>query len=121
MDVGANNEEADVTSSLDDFLYLVGCAVNDAMPDAMRVTGMDLDAVYLAARRHMLSSACGMALKAAGVAHPSFTEARGKAIRKVAAMDIERARLFSELDDAGIWHVPLKGSVLGGMYPMRFS
>jgi hypothetical protein len=53
----------------------------------------------------MLLSACGMALKSACVTYASFDEARGKAIRKVAAMDIERKELFSRLDVEGVWYV----------------
>lgn len=105
------------SNTLDDLVYLVRCAVDGDAPDRGRVADMDLEGVYRLARQHMLLAACGMALKSAGVAHAGFDEARGKAIRKVAAMDIEREELFSRLDAEGIWYAPLKGCVLQGLYP----
>lgn len=104
-------------SVMDDMVYLIRCALGGVEPDERRVVAMNLDAVLALAQRHMLASACGMALKAVGISHSGFDEARGKAIRKVAAMDIERNALFSRFDSAGIWYVPLKGCVLKSMYP----
>lgn len=100
-----------------DVVYLMRSAWDEVAPHATRIASMDLDAVYRMAKRHMVSSACGMALKAAGIVRPDFDDARGKAIRKVAAMDIERERLFSRMDGLGIWYMPLKGCVLQDLYP----
>ena len=32
-------------------------------------------------------------------------------------LDAEREQVFKEMDAAGIWHLPLKGSVLKSLYP----
>ena len=101
-----------------DTCYLASCAVRGEAPDAARVATMDLDGVWRVSQRHLLASACSTALEAAGVTDDRFTQARGQAIRKVAAMDLERARLFALMDDAGIWHAPLKGCVLKDVYPV---
>ena len=58
-----------------------------------------------------------MALESAGVKEPAFTQAKGKAIRKVAAFDIEREAVLHKLEEAKIWYMPLKGSVLKDIYP----
>ena len=100
-----------------DVVYLTRCALDGEIPDAARVAAMDLDAVYRTSQRHLLVSACATALESAGVRDARFAQARGKAVRKVALMDAERAELFRRMDAAGIWHVPLKGCVLKDLWP----
>ena len=100
-----------------DVVYLVSCAVDGTPPNAKRVADMDLNAVFRVAQRHLLASACATALDAAGVRDERFVQAWGKAVRKVAAMDAERAELFRRMDAVGIWHMPLKGCVLQALYP----
>ena len=41
-----------------------------------------------------------MALESAGVRDEAFTQAKGKAIRKVAAFDVERAAVLERLENA---------------------
>lgn len=100
-----------------DVVYLTGCALDGAVPDAARVAAMDLDAVYRTSQRHLLVSACATALESADVRDERFAQARGKAVRKVALMDVERAGLSRRMDVAGVWHVPLKGCVLKDLWP----
>lgn len=100
-----------------DVIYLAGCAVNGIVPDAARVQAMDLEALYRVANRHLLTAITAMALESAGVRDQAFTQAKGKAIRKLAVMDADMAALFKRFDSAGIWYVPLKGAVLKGLYP----
>ena len=98
-------------------VYLAACAVNGAVPDEARVRRMDLEALYLAADRHAMTGVTAMALESAGVKQAAFTQAKGKAIRKVAAFDVERAAVLAKLEEAGVWYMPLKGSVLKDLYP----
>ena len=98
-------------------VYLAACAVNGETPDAERVAGMDLEALYLAAERHLLTGIAAMALERAGVRDEAFTQAKGKAIRKVVTLDVERTAVLAALEEAGIWHMPLKGSILKDLYP----
>ena len=100
-----------------DVVYLAACAVNGQVPDAARVRQMDLENLYKAADRHLLTGITAMALESAGVKDAAFTQAKGKAIRKVAAFDVERAAVLERLENAGIWYMPLKGSVLKDLYP----
>ena len=58
-----------------------------------------------------------MALESAGVRNQAFVQAMGKAVRKVAVFDVERALILKEMEKAGIWDMPLKGSVLKSLYP----
>ena len=100
-----------------DVIYLAGCAVNGIIPDAEKIRGMDLPVLYQAAGQHQLTGITAMALESAGVKDPAFTEAKGKAIRKAALFDIERTAVLQQLEEAGIWHMPLKGSLLKDLYP----
>ena len=75
--------------SAESLVYLVSCAVNGAVPDAGRVSAMDLKAVYDTAGRHMLRAAAAAALSSAGVRDPDFTEAYAKAVRKTALLNAD--------------------------------
>ena len=100
-----------------DVVYLAACAVNGETADADRVSGMNLEHLYTAAERHMLTCITAMSLESAGVKDEAFTQAKGKAIYKAAAFDLERANLLEKLEKAGIWYMPLKGAVLKECYP----
>ena len=104
-------------SAILDLVYLASCAVNGHTPDAVRVSQMDLTALYHAADHHLLTGITAMALESVGIKNEAFTQAKGKAIRKVAAFDIERPAVLAKLEEAGIWYVPLKGAVLKELYP----
>ena len=101
-----------------DLIYLVSCTVGGVKPDAERVAGMDLDALYKLASRHLLTATVAPALEAAGVKDERFVKASRSSVLKNATMDAEMDALFDELDAAGIWHMPLKGIVLQHLYPV---
>jgi len=98
-------------------VYLASCAVNGIIPDAARFMEIDLEFLYKAANRHLLTGITAIALESAGIRNEAFQQARGKAIRKVAAFDMERAAVLTAMEEAGIWYMPLKGSVLKSLYP----
>ncbi len=104
-------------SALMDVAYLASCAVNSVVPDAKRVADMDLTRIYEAAERHLLTGITAMALESAGIRDEVFTEAEGRAIRKVLLFEVERSVIFEKFSEAGIWHMPLKGAVLKDLYP----
>lgn len=109
--------EHEYQEAIHDVIYLAGCAVNDTIPDANRVCSMNLENLYRAANRHLLTAITAMALEVAGIRDGAFTQAKGKAIRKVTAMDADMIELFNRFDRMGIWYMPLKGSVLKDYYP----
>lgn len=104
-------------SAILDIVYLAACAVNKIQPDPSRVARMDLNALYEAADRHMLTGITAMALEIAGVQDERFVQAKGKAIRKAAVFDMERASVLAKLEEACIWYMPLKGSIMEEYYP----
>lgn len=103
--------------NIEEVIYLASCAVNGKTPDAERIKKIDLTELYKAADKHMLTSITAFALESAGVYAPEFTQAKGKAIRKIAAMDIDKQMLFERLEKEKIWYMPLKGVVIKDFYP----
>ncbi len=103
-----------------DAAYLAGRAAKGEIPDQERIAGMDLALVHREAGKHLLAAAAGMALESAGVSDPEFRKAVAEAQRKILLLDLDRKRVAAELEKAGIWYMPLKGSVLKDLYP-RFG
>lgn len=106
------------TMEANDLIYLVSCAVNQTEPDRTRVAGMDLDALFAQASRHMLAATVAPALEAAGVEDARFNKALQHSMMKNVMMDVEMDAIFAAMDEAGIWHMPLKGIVLQYLYPI---
>ncbi len=102
---------------VNELVYLISRVINGEELDRARVVTMDLSALYAAAEEHLLTGVTAMALESAGIRDGAFTQAKGKAVRKVAALDMERALFLDELENAGIWYMPLKGAVLKDLYP----
>lgn len=100
-----------------DLVYLAGCAVNRIAPDPARIEAMDLERVRLLASRHRLEAAVAVALNAAGIRARWIDNALAGAMRRAAMLNGAYLRLRSELDGAGIWYMPLKGTVLKDYYP----
>lgn len=90
----------------------------------VQISPDDMEKLYILAEKHMLSAlVCtgleetGLLQKASPEIMKKWKEAQNKAIRKNMLLDAEREQVFKEMDAAGIWHLPLKGSVLKSLYP----
>ena len=101
----------------ENLIYLLYCAVNGITPDKARVQTMDLENLYKQAKFHKVRAAVCIALERAGVQHEDFHESKIKAIRKNIYLDMEKAAITAELENLGIWYMPLKGSILKDLYP----
>ncbi len=106
-----------MNKTVDDLIYLCGCAVNGMKPDGERVRAMELEQLYKTAKFHTLTAITAFALESAGVKDRMFSQAKEKAIRKNMALDSERQKLCAYLEENGIWYMPLKGSILKDLYP----
>ena len=103
--------------AIDEVIYLCSCIVKDKTPDKIRIDSINLEHLYTAASKHNLSAIVGYALELAGVYEQSFIQAKAKAIRKVAAMEIDKELLFERFEMEKIWYLPLKGTVIKDLYP----
>ena len=101
-----------------DMIYLAACGINGICPDRSALGEVDTEKLYRISYSHFLDSLVGTTLKKAGIAIPQYwNEHISKAIRKVVLFDTERAKLFSFMEQKGIWHLPLKGIILKDFYP----
>lgn len=105
-------------------IYLVACALQETQPEEALPEGTDLDRLLLLAKYHCVTAMACMALEktAAFAAAPAETqkawlEGKNRALRKSVLQDAERTKMLKALDDAGIWHVLLKGGILKDWYP----
>lgn len=112
-----------------DMLYLVQCGINSVVPDWEHVAKMDLGKVYARCKSQSLEVLAYMALENLMKSNPKlqipdekqvlpqWKDKKNKTIAKNLMMDAAREQLFAFLENRGIWHMPLKGTVLCHMYP----
>ena len=100
-----------------DLIYLLACAVNDIAPDPEKVRRIDLNALYPLLKSHSLRAMIHPVLDKAGVVNKDIAEAYHKSLRKNILLDIERESISADFEKAGIWYLPLKGSLLKDLYP----
>lgn len=114
----------EVNLLIEKMIYLVSCALHQTAPEKEQIEGLDLTALYKMAKMHSLTAVVSMALEAAdafSTADPEiekcWKDAKDKAIRKNLLLDAEREQILAEMEEAGIWYMPLKGSILKDLYP----
>ncbi|MBP5596413.1 MAG: nucleotidyltransferase family protein [Pseudobutyrivibrio sp.] len=110
----SNKELIDATNGL---IYLCRCAINNSIPDSNILKEYNIDQIFEIARKHMLCSIAGIALESAGIHNQSFQNAVAASTRKIIIIDNEKQNVFRELENAGIWHMSLKGSIIRDWYP----
>lgn len=114
----------EVNPLIEKMIYLISCALHQTVPEKEQIEGLDLTALYGMAQTHSLTAVVSMALEAAdafSIADPEikkrWKDAKDKAIRKNLLLDAEREQILAEMEEAGIWYMPLKGSILKDLYP----
>ena len=100
-----------------DTVYLIGCLLNNKIPDSHRLTSIDLKALYSFTQEHSLSGITAFALDYSGIHDEAFTWAKGQAVRKAVMLSMDRENVIRALESAGVWYMLLKGSVLMNYYP----
>ena len=105
-------------------LYLMACALHSTPPQEDVLTGIDLNQLLARAQDHSVAAMVCFALEktqafaaADSAVQKQWQDAKNKAIRKNLLLDTERRAILQELDAAGIWYAPLKGSILKDWYP----
>lgn len=123
--MSGKKERDDISNGLScDILYLCSCALHGIKPNEEKTSRMDIQKLYRMCQFHKLTAMVCMALEKTDVfsgADPAavkkWKEAKAKAIRKNMLLDAERGQIMEKLEQAGIWHMPLKGSILQELYP----
>ena len=115
-------EKSDVTASeyrlaVWDMIYLLRCALNEQPPDQDRLQCGRTDLILAAAKRHMLTSAVSMSLETGGIKSELTGKAIASVVRKASLFQSALSEVEIKLNEAGIWHIPLKGIILQHLYP----
>ncbi len=107
-----------------DMLYLCGCALNAAVPSSARVAALDFEGLYALSAAHSVTALVAEALTGRRDALPSddrfcaaILAAKERSVRKSLMFGMERDKLSAYFEANGIWYLPLKGTVLQGLYP----
>lgn len=110
---------------VEQMIRLTACMMQGAVPEKEQFSQTGLDSLYRLAEAHSLTAIVCMALeKADAFSHAQedtvrkWKDAKNKAIRKNMLLDAEREQILAELEKAGIWYLPLKGSILKEFYPV---
>ena len=109
--------EQQYIESAHDLIYILSCALNAQAPDSAKIEAMNLHSMFITAKRHMLSSLAAFGLEKAGIHDQAFMQARMKAVRRYVLVEQDKQAVTQALEDAKIWYMPLKGSVLKDYYP----
>lgn len=98
-------------------ILLAAAAIHHTPPDREAVSGADMGALFAFAARHQMTSVVYAGLKEAGLDDEDFAaEARRQTI-KAALVEMDYEKVREALEEAGIWYMPLKGTVLREYYP----
>ena len=113
-----------VTKTSEQMLYLMACALQGVSAQEEFLADVDLQQLFIMAGTHSVAAMVCMALEKTAIfagaddaVKKHWREAKNKAIRKNMLLDAERAAIMMQLESAGIWHMPLKGSILKDWYP----
>ena len=105
-------------------LYLLSCALHETAPEDALLGDIQWNELFSAARAHSICAMVCMALeptKTFAQADPEvrkqWLDAKNKAVRKNMLLDADRELLMEKMEQAEIWHMPLKGSILKDWYP----
>ncbi len=102
---------------VEDAVYLCSCVLNGETPEKEKIQGMDLNAVYSFAARHMLAAIVATAVETAGFKDEKSSVIIARALKATLVYDVRRKEVFDALERSGIWYMPVKGSVLKDLYP----
>ena len=101
-------------------IYLTSCAVNGTKPEEGRLSGVDFGELFSFASYHMMSAVVAMGLEAAGIMDTNVKRHIAYSVRKNTYLETASREVQNKFEEAGIWYMPLKGSVLKEYYP-RFG
>lgn len=105
-------------------IYLISCALREEEVKENKLKGIDLGSLFVLARNHTVSAMVCMELEKTDVfaqctpvVKKRWLEKKYMAIRKNLMLDANCEILMNEMENAGIWYMLLKGSVLKDWYP----
>ena len=97
--------------------YLTACTLADKCPDVSLLSGVSIDKIYQAAKKHGMGALVFSALEKVGLATTEMRNDTNKVIRKIMLLDAEREAILAELEREKIRYMPLKGVIIKELYP----
>ncbi len=103
--------------TVDGMIELISYTVNGEPVRKESAEKLDLDSLLTVSVSQSLSAITAYALEKAGITDPRFKEKKSKAKRASVLFDMTRRQISDQLEQRGIWHLPLKGAVIKDFYP----
>lgn len=102
-----------------DLIYISHCALNGKKPDMKRLKTRQPMELYALAEQHAMNSLISFALEGAVIdeAMATWKKYREQTLRRNLLLDAEARHLCKVMDEKGIWHMRLKGSIMKNLYP----
>ena len=98
-------------------IALLGVLFDERQADSINKQQINLDALFIVARRHKMLALTAAALEKIGIMNADFQRASAKAKGIDLMFDAEYKRISRALKEEGIAHLPLKGLVIKRLYP----
>lgn len=100
-----------------DLIYLVSSAINNTTPSPERIKSIDLDKLLIAASFQKMAPLVAFELEKLGIKDSRFIYEWHRAAYTIHLQDEERSNVLRDLEEAGIWYMPLKGAIIKDLYP----
>lgn len=101
--------------AINSIIYLCSCAIEGTAPELSKIH--NLDHLYKASQKHMLTAMVGLVLQDAGISSRCFKNAVALASYRAILFEHDLDLITSALEKAEIWYMPLKGTVIKKLYP----
>lgn len=109
--------DTEYKQTIDLIIYLCSCAINKTKVDIKRIENINIDNIYVASKKHMMSSMIGQILINNGVYSEKFKQSVALSERKSIILENDYSEIISVFEIEKIWYMPLKGFVLKDYYP----
>lgn len=100
-----------------DLIYIVSCAINKTAPLPEKIKSIDLDRLLIAASYQKMVPLVAFELEKIGIRDSRFTDEWHRAAYIIHMQDEERQNVLADLEEAGVWYMPLKGAIIKELYP----
>lgn len=112
-------ENVMISDSALDLCYVVYCALNNEKPDVNRLKKTQPAVIFKIAEQHSLNVLVSFAMEPVVIddAARYCKKSREMSLRRNLLLEAECRHLCKVMDEKGIWHMPLKGSVMKNLYP----
>ncbi len=100
-------------------IYLARCAVQGEKPERDKLERLDMQQLRSFAEAHSMVVIAAYALEGClpEQEFASWKNARDREIRRSLLLSVEGKHLCAVMEQKGIWHMPLKGSIMKDLYP----